>query len=84
MNNNFTRKEMERAIERAREEGKTQTETVWSVRYLLKATEDQETRIRKLETKTAKLEVKAGVWGFLSGLVPGLAAFLYAIFKRGG
>ncbi len=55
---------------------------------MLERTEDILRRITDLEKKVdchvvdlAMLKVKAGMWGFLAGAVPSLAALLVMIFK---
>ena len=87
MNNQYTREDLEREIEKAKAEGAQQAEMLFTLRLLKEGQEDQEKRLRKVERCTTKLEVKAGVWGFLAGLLPAIGVLLWWFirsFSKGG
>jgi hypothetical protein len=39
--------------------------------------------IKALEKQVASLQVKAGVWGMLAGLIPAVAVFIWWLVKSG-
>lgn len=40
------------------------------------------TEIDAMRNELTALKVKAGVWGFLAGTVPGVAAVIFAVLKK--
>ena len=43
--------------------------------------EKMEERARKRDIELARLQVKAGIWGAIAGLIPTTAAAIYIILK---
>lgn len=87
--NGYTKEQLEKEVNKAYKKGEEKAEIKWRIRLLNtqfedlgRRTETNEKAIVALQVAVGKLQVKSGVWGFLAGLLPALAALLWSLLRR--